>query len=68
VRRKKKVEEQEDRWAYYKSIQLTPEQRAELRAELEKDVERARAEGVYERLIAMRGKVKFNLSPWWGKR
>lgn len=35
---------------YYRSTQLTPEQKAELRAELKKDMERAAAAGVYRRL------------------
>jgi hypothetical protein len=40
--------EEED--AYYRSIQLTPEQKAELRAEAKKAAERAAAAGVYDRL------------------
>jgi Spy/CpxP family protein refolding chaperone len=52
----------------YLAMQLTPEQRAELRAEMQADMERARKEGVYERVAAMRGKIKFTLNPWWGKR
>jgi len=44
--------EEDDHWAYYRSIQLTPEQVAEGRARLQKEIDRARAEGVYERLIA----------------
>jgi hypothetical protein len=43
--------EKEDHWAHYRSIQLTPEQKAEGRARLQKDIDRARADGVYERLI-----------------
>ena len=58
ARAKKKKEEAvfepSERW---KSIQLTPEQKAELRAQLMKDVERARADGVYERLAALRTKA-----------
>ena len=41
----------EEEAAYYRSIQLTPRQQAELRAELKKDMERARAAGVYQRLL-----------------
>ena len=45
----------------WKAIQLTPEQKAELRAIMQKKIERARAEGVYERLMELRGKVKWDL-------
>jgi hypothetical protein len=45
----------------WKRIQLTPEQKAELRAELQKRVDAAAATGVYERLLELRGKVKWNL-------
>jgi hypothetical protein len=40
-------------WAEYFAIQLTPEEKAAARAELQKDVERARADGVYERIRAL---------------
>ena len=40
----------EEEEAYYRSIQLTPEQKAELRAEAKKNCERAAAAGVYKRL------------------
>jgi ribosomal protein S13 len=46
--RSMRTAEEED--AYYRSIQLTPEQKAELRAELKKNMERAAAAGVYKRL------------------
>jgi len=39
---------QEDHWVHYRSIQLTPEQVAEARAQLQKEIDRARAAGVYE--------------------
>jgi hypothetical protein len=42
----------EERWERYRRMALTPEQVAEGRAELQKEIDRARAEGVYERLIA----------------
>jgi hypothetical protein len=44
-----------------KSIQLTPEQQAELRALAQKEIDRAHADGVYEWLASLRGKVKFDL-------
>jgi hypothetical protein len=47
----KPVADEEDHWAHYRSIQLTPEQVAAGRARLQKDIDRARAEGVYEKLI-----------------
>jgi hypothetical protein len=47
---------------FLKSIQLTPEQQAELRAQAQKEIDRARANGAYERLAAMRGKIKWQLS------
>ncbi|SRR6266540_4862968 len=45
----------------WKRIQLTPEQKAELRAELQKRIDAAAAAGVYERLWELRGKVKWDL-------
>jgi len=45
------ADDEEDHWAHYRSIQLTPEQVAEGRARLQKDIDRARAEGVYEKLL-----------------
>jgi hypothetical protein len=45
----------------WKRIQLTPEQKAELRAELQKRVDAAVAAGVYEQLWELRGKVKWDL-------
>jgi len=41
----------EEEAAYYRSIQLTPKQKAELRAELKKDMKRAKAAGVYQRVL-----------------
>ena len=54
-------EQKEDHWARYFSIQLTPEQVAENRAELQKDIERARATGVYEGLLRCEGKVHWDI-------
>lgn len=51
--------EPSERW---KAMQLTPEQKAELRRLTQQDIDRARAAGVYERLLALRGKVKFSLT------
>jgi hypothetical protein len=44
-------------WKRYLELQLTPTQKAELRKSAEAEMERARNEGVYERIIALRGKV-----------
>jgi hypothetical protein len=54
-------EEQKASWDHYFSIQLTPEQKAAARAEAEKAAAKAAAEGVYEDLLAMIGKVKWSL-------
>ena len=45
----------------WKRIQLTPEQKAELRAELQKRIDAAAAAGVYERLMELQGKVQWDL-------
>ena len=47
----RRVRTAEEEAAYYRSIQLTPEQKAELRAELKKEMERAKAAGVYQRVL-----------------
>jgi hypothetical protein len=47
-----------DEW---KAIQLTPEQKAKLRAQAEEAARKAAATGVYERLLELRGKVKWDL-------
>jgi hypothetical protein len=60
ARAKKKQEP--DVWAYYDSIQLTAEEKAAARAEMKRAADRARAEGVYERLVELRGKVKWSVS------
>ena len=52
----------DDPWERWKAMQLTPEEKAELRRLTQIDIDRARAEGVYERLLALRGKVKFSLT------
>jgi outer membrane protein OmpA-like peptidoglycan-associated protein len=60
-RKAKPAEEREDLWAYYQSIQRTPEQKAETRKRLEAKCEEAARNGVYERVLALVGKVKFDL-------
>ncbi len=50
-----------DPWERWKAFQLTPEQKAAARAELQKRIDKAAAEGVYERLLALRGKVHLDL-------
>ena len=50
-----------DPWEHWKSIQLTPEQKAEARAELEKLAAEAARKGVYEALRQLRGKVHLDL-------
>ena len=52
-----KKEPESDTWKRYLALQLTPEKKAELRKRSQENIERARREGVYERLIALRGKV-----------
>jgi hypothetical protein len=61
-------QEDEDAWMttwepseFLRSIQLTPEQREELRAQAQKEIDRARAAGVYEWLASLGGKVTFEL-------
>jgi hypothetical protein len=61
-------QQDEDAWMtswepseFLKSMQLTPKQQAELRALAQKEIGRAHADGVYEWLASLRGKVKFAL-------
>ena len=51
-----------DPWERWKAVQLTPEEKEELRRLTQIEIDRARASGVYERLLALRGKVKFSLT------
>jgi len=53
--------DEDDRWAHYRSIALTPEQVAEGRAELQKEIDKARAAGVYEELLKWEGKVHWDI-------
>lgn len=57
----KPVEESPDPLAYYKSIQVTPEERAKGRAEMLERIEEARRNGVYENIISLRGKVHLDM-------
>lgn len=55
------ADDEADHWAHYRSIQLTPEQVAAGRARLQKDIDRARAAGVYEGLMKWKGKVHWDI-------
>lgn len=61
--RAKKIERtrSDELWDEYQAIQLTPEQKAQLRAETAKLGEEARREGVYQKIIALRGKVHLDM-------
>jgi len=50
-----------DPFARWRAIQLTPEQKAAARAEAEKLAQEAAKTGVYERLLELQGKVKWDL-------
>jgi hypothetical protein len=52
----------DERWERYRRMALTPEEVAEGRAELQKEIDRARAEGVYEELKKWRGKIHWDVS------
>ena len=52
----------DDLWEEYRRIQLTPEQKAAARAELKKLGEEAKRNGVYEGLLGLIGKVKWDVS------
>lgn len=49
-----------DPWAEYQRLQLTAEQKSAARAEAEKLGEEAARNGVYEKLLALEGKVPFD--------
>jgi hypothetical protein len=51
----------DERWERYRQDALTPEQVAEGRAELQNDIDRARANGVYEGLMKWKGKVHWDI-------
>ena len=54
-------EHEDDPFARWRAIQLTPEQKAAARVELAKLGEDARRNGVYEQIIALRGKVHLDM-------
>jgi len=54
-------DEKGDHWAHYRSIQLTPEQKAAGRARMQKEIDKARAAGVYEGLLKWQGKVHWDI-------
>jgi hypothetical protein len=51
----------EERWERYRQMALTPEQVAEGRARVQKEIDRARAAGVYEELLKWEGKVHWDI-------
>jgi hypothetical protein len=51
----------EEPWARYDRMKLTPEQVAEGRAELQRRIDKARADGVYEGLMKWEGKVHWDI-------
>ena len=62
ARKKTKPEEESfDHFAYWQSIQLTPEQKAAAREELWRKVEEARRNGVYEKVLSLVGKVHLDM-------
>jgi hypothetical protein len=52
----------EELWELYRSIQLTPGQKAAARERATARAEQARLEGVYERVREMAGTVKWSIS------
>jgi hypothetical protein len=52
---------EEDPWARYERMKLPPARVAELRAELQRRIDKARAEGVYEGLMKWKGKVHWDI-------
>jgi hypothetical protein len=60
--RKKEKGRTEELWEEYRRMQLTPEQKAAARAEMDRKVEEAQRNGVYESLRELRGKVKWSIS------
>jgi hypothetical protein len=51
----------EDPWARYDRMKLPPERVAELRAESQRRIDKARADGVYEGLMKWQGKVHWDI-------
>ena len=54
-------ETKEDPWARYERMKLPPEGVAELRAESQRRIDKARADGVYEGLMKWKGKVHWDI-------
>jgi hypothetical protein len=57
ARKKEPVTAPFDPWAEYQRMQLTPEEKAAAREELDKLGEEAARNGVYEKLLAHEGKI-----------
>jgi hypothetical protein len=55
------VKAKEDPRARYERMKLPPERVAELRAELQRRIDKARAEGVYEGLMKWKGRVHWDI-------
>jgi hypothetical protein len=51
----------EDPWERYERGKLPPERVAQLQAELQKRIDKARADGVYEGLLKWKGKVHWEI-------
>jgi hypothetical protein len=51
----------DERWERYRRMALTPQEVEEGRAELQKEIDRARAEGVYEELKKWKGKIQWDV-------
>lgn len=60
--RKKEKTRAEELWEEYQRIQLTPEQKAAAHEEAVRRAEEARRNGVYERVLGMKGKVQWSIS------
>jgi hypothetical protein len=51
----------EDPWERYERGKLPPERVAQLQLELQKRIDKARADGVYEGLLKWKGKVNWDI-------
>jgi hypothetical protein len=61
ARASKKKTAAEEAWEQHQAVQLTPQQKAAARANVQEAIDRARADGVYERLLRLEGKVHLDL-------
>ncbi|HKO55303.1 MAG TPA: hypothetical protein VJ276_05455 [Thermoanaerobaculia bacterium] len=59
---RKKKADVDERWEHYLSIQLTPDQKAAARAEAQKRIDKAKADGAYERVAEIFEKVEWSIS------